>query len=322
MRWAVALLLCVGCRAEVAPAADLGTDFATTVVDFSVDDGLDFGPADLFCSGVVPEICGNGCDDDKNGYTDADDPACTPQLLGTTSAASMLYRLLLQPMAHSLLLDSNMQQASSFAVADRSLAPGVAFIVAESAASAGLIRRLVLTTDGSKGTYTDFVPNFVTRDVCIFNGEVIVVQRAQNSILHRFKSDGMTELTPSLALPALADGNVMATGCTGGDGRLVVAVHDLAGSPTQFLVYTSLTSAPSMRNVPTDLLSVGIDRCLDLAWTPSGFYGLFIAIADIPTNPNNDPGASTGLLYPFALDGAVGPPIDAGVLHGLGTFLP
>ena len=319
----MALLLCVGCRAEVAPQPDLGgSDFAVPLADFAIEDGFDLGPSDLFCSGpVVAEICGNGCDDDKNGYTDGDDPACTPQLLGTPSPASMLYRLLLQPMAHSLLLDANTLQPSSFAVADRSLVPGVAFIVSESAASAGLLRRLVLTTDGSKGTYSDFAPGYVTRDVCIFNGEVIVVQRAQNSILHRFMSDGKTEVG-MVALPALADGNVMATGCTGGDGRLVVAVHDLAGSPTQFLVYDSLSASPSMRNVPTDLLNAGIDRCLDLAWTPSGFYGLFVALTDIPTNPNNDPGASSGLVYPFALDGGVGPPIDAGVLHGLGTFLP
>src|SRR5581483_4853564 len=211
MRWAVALLVCVGCRAEVNPAADLGTDFATQMVDFSVDDGFDFGPADLFCSGVMPEVCGNGCDDDKNGYTDADDPACSPQLLPSVYSASTLplYRMLLQPMAKTLVLDTGLVRSSVFGVADRSLVPGVAFLVDESASSLGLIRRLVLTTDGSMGVATDYNPMFPTRDVCIFNGEVIVVQRAQNSILHRFMSDGKTEIMPSVPLPALGDGNVM-----------------------------------------------------------------------------------------------------------------
>ena len=43
--------------------------------------------ADLGCP-VGPEVCGNGCDDDCNGYTDDDDPACTSQLLVTLALGS------------------------------------------------------------------------------------------------------------------------------------------------------------------------------------------------------------------------------------------
>ena len=36
---------------------------------------------------VGPEVCGNGCDDDRNGYIDDDDPACTTQMLVTLPLA-------------------------------------------------------------------------------------------------------------------------------------------------------------------------------------------------------------------------------------------
>jgi hypothetical protein len=324
MRFAALALFCVACRAQVGDAADFSGDDLTPPSDLaaSPDDAIDLAGVDLWCAGPpVAEICGNGCDDDKNGYTDADDPACTPQLLGTSNLSSLpLYRYFLQPLQLKVL-DGNAVKPGSFAVVDRSLVGGVAFIATE--AAPGNIRRIMLTSDGSKGTFTDYSPGYVTRDVCVFNGELIVVERAQQSVLHRLMADGKTSVmpNPTVALPTfVSDGTVMATACTGGDGRLIVAAHDLVGNPSQFIVYTSLAVAPTLVNMPASLVAAApsIDRCLDLAWAPTGFYGLFVASG----GSLNDPTLNATQILPFALDGAVGPPIDAGTLHGLGSFLP
>jgi hypothetical protein len=325
----------------VTPAPDLGgDDFATPLADFALEDGIfDLSSTDLYCQGPpAPEVCGNGCDDDKNGYSDGDDPACTPQLLASPFSSTEMFplsRLLLQPSPHTLVVDSKLQPSSIFATADRSLAPGVAFLALEGAG--GWIRRLVLTLDGSMGTYTEFSPPYPIRDVCIFNGELIVVQRAANSILHRFMADGKTEIGDGgVPLPPLGDGTVLATGCTGATDRLVVSVHDLAGMPSKLLVFDKSSWVPiDTKNMPSALVAANIDRCVDIAWTSSGFYGLFMDSSTIPTNPNNDPGANASQLYPIVLDGgctdlgceiAAGAPVDAlpdgGKLHSIGTFLP
>ena len=64
--------------------------------------------ADLACCAGGPEVCGNGCDDDRNGYIDDDDPACTTQILVTLSLGTpALWRLILEPTPHVVVLDGN-----------------------------------------------------------------------------------------------------------------------------------------------------------------------------------------------------------------------
>src|SRR5438128_2632015 len=94
-----ALALC-GCKPQVAEQPDSAVhDLAAS--DGSGDDlaAADLTPGDdLSCPMSAVEICGNGCDDDRNGYFDDDDPACTPQLLATWQGGSpTLQRLLLRP---------------------------------------------------------------------------------------------------------------------------------------------------------------------------------------------------------------------------------
>ena len=89
MRAAAAALmsLCAvaGCRATAEGPPDLAADMATGGGDDLA--GEDLATADMDCA-VGPEVCGNGCDDDRNGYTDADDPACTSQMLVTLATAT------------------------------------------------------------------------------------------------------------------------------------------------------------------------------------------------------------------------------------------
>ena len=135
---------------------------------------------DMACA-VGPEQCGNGCDDDRNGYTDADDPACTPQMLvtfGMTSPSPSLWRLILEPTPHVAVLDGN---PVGSAACRRSTAPFRRRCSSRStpAPSAWRSARSTAPRDhdvqraGGMGGWA------TTRDVCIFNGELIVSMRGR-----------------------------------------------------------------------------------------------------------------------------------------------
>ncbi len=308
-----------GCRAQV-DTPDGGADLAGADGgdDLGIDDdgGFDLASSDLACSGPsVPEICNNGCDDDHNGYADADDPACTPQLLvvpGTTTASAPLQRLFLGSTPHLVTLDGNLMADGYFAEYQRAFAP-TAFLTRESSM---VLRTLTLAPGGGTGTFTDYAPTYRGRDVCVFNGELLVVERGPPGVLHRFKPDGTTELG------VVSLGAVLATSCASDGKLLYVAVHDTIGSPSQFLVFdqTLAPVAGSPVAIPGDLLTNGLDRCLDIAFSQTGvFYGLFVASGGV-LNDAALPGASQ--IYPFAFDGGVGAPIDAGLVRAIGEFIP
>jgi hypothetical protein len=312
------LRLCVACGCKAQPNVPQPDDAAPddlAVVDFATDtanDGaVDLGP-DLACP-PGPEICNNGCDDDRNGYTDGDDPACTPQVLATFSAGSAgLQRLLLGSPPSFATLDTNAVLPGSFAHYERSFAPYV-YLVTEG--STRQLRRLSLAGNGGKGSFVDISLAFAARDVCVFNNELILVERIP-ATLHRFMADGMTEIA---TFPIGA--TTFATACASDGDHLYVATHDNIGNPSQFLIldkgYQQVAGSPVA--MPDALVSQGMDRCLDFAWTQraSQFYGLFVASNFAP-----DAQLSADQIYPFAFDGGIGDPIDAGTLHGIGAFLP
>jgi len=319
----VSLLVC-GCRAEVGGPDDLGVDAGDdlTVVDLS-DVDLTGGGDGPGCPIMSAEICKNGCDDDRNGYTDDDDPACTTQLVVTTQTASpSLSRLILDPAPHLAILDTHMVNNGGMAFVDRQLAPATAYVVFTSGMS---IERLVLMMPSMMGTVTNnmTMPAFTTRDVCAFNGDLIVVERGLPSVLHRFKPDGASPInTVSL-------GNVLATSCASDGKLLYVAVHDTTvGNPSTFIAFdTSFAQQGGAIAMPSGIANFGangLDRCIDFAYSPrAGFWGLFVnAAVDYSNQPLNDNVMSSGQLFPFAFDGGSGPPVDAGVYHGVGSFIP
>src|SRR4051812_43819990 len=103
---AMTAAIIAGCRATPeAPQDDMGLDLSAGGDDLAGDD---LAVADLAGCPVGPEVCGNACDDDRNGFTDADDPACTSQMLVTLSMGSpQLWRLILEPKPHVVVLDGN-----------------------------------------------------------------------------------------------------------------------------------------------------------------------------------------------------------------------
>ncbi|HZS35447.1 MAG TPA: hypothetical protein VFF06_01395 [Polyangia bacterium] len=285
---------------DLAPPEDLyGVDF--TVVP------------DLACSAPAgPEICGNGCDDDRNGYVDDDDPACTTQMIVTFAAGSpTLGRVILEPQPRIVVLDGNPVQAGAFGEYRRAFS-SAAFLAVENGTE---VRRIELTDGGGgAGAFTDYHPasGYATRDVCVFNGELIVVERNSSSTLHRLMPDGATEIG---TVPL---GAVLATACASDGNNLYVAVHDALGQ-SSFFVFDKTYTQTATLGMPAALAAAGYLHCLDIAWTKKQgvFYGLFTT----DLNPK-DSVLSADQIFPFAFDGGSGAPLDAGIIHGIGEFVP
>lgn len=305
-----AVLLLGACRASpLVPTGDRG-DMA--VRDFAVDAGAD-AALDASCPAMTREICANGCDDDRNGYTDEDDPACSTQFIPTfNTRARPLYRFLVEP-HRAVVLDGNEVDPSSHALYLARFTPGFAWMVRDSATNK--LFRIALADGGTPGTVTEFdtAPN-QSRDVCIFNGELIVVD-APRGVLVRFRSDGSR----------IADGGValdpFLSACSSDGTYLYVAQHlgrGDAGMPSQFLVLDTQFQQVGVVQLPPDI-AVDFDRCIDFAWSEreKRFYGLFVR----SDGRDNDSLLNAHQIVPFALDGGIGPPIDAGEVHGIGEFI-
>jgi len=311
---AALLLVCAtaGCRATPGVSSDdLAVDMGAGGDDLA---GADFAVADMACP-VGPEVCGNGCDDDRNGYTDADDPACTSQMLVTLSMGTpALWRLVLEPTPHVAVLDGNpISMNGAMATYDASFAPA-AFVAYEGGTK--LLQRVPI----GGGAITEATPAYATRDVCVFNGELIVVeQRSQTlggSRLHRFKPDGSTEIMPPVSVMNLA------TACSSDGQMLYVATHAPPG-PSQIDVFAKSANGPVDSGVviamPDALLNAGYDRIVDLVYVKKG--GLFIGLFAM-SGGATDSTLNGQVMAPFGFDGGVGDFIDGGVWHGVGEFLP
>jgi len=325
---ALAAALALGaCRAQVGVAdggggEDLASDGDGAVVDLAPP--ADLVGADLACTAAAgPEQCNNGCDDDGNGLVDGDDPACTPQLIATLQNGSPTLDRLLLPSGmapFSRALDGNATGPAVFAAHVRSFDPAV-YVVREGGSK--LLRRLTLSPMGT-GTYSDYLLPFAARDVCIFGGDLIVIERGTSfggttypSLIHRFAPDGRTERGTPVSL-----GPTLATACASDGTQLYVSVHDYLGGKSEFRVFNDAYAPVSTLPLPAGLAAwqrtaETLDRCLDFAWTPTGgWYGLFVDAG----GSLNDQALSGDRLFRFDWDGGVPAALDAGLLHGIGDF--
>ncbi len=299
-----------GCRATpVAPPDDMEVDMAAGGDDLG--GGVDAGVGDMACATVGPEVCGNGCDDDRNGYVDDDDPACTTQMLVTLSLGTpALWRLILEPTPHVVALDGNPVD-DAFATYNRAFAPA-AFLAFE-----GGTKELERQPPG--GTATTYATSYGLRDACVFNGELIVLEprnlAAGSGLLHRFAADGMTEL----GTVPVAD---IATACSSDGNLLYVASHPNPGDSV-IHVFAKGASGPvdttMTIGLPLALLDAGYTRLVDLVYVKKShsFIGLFAM-----PGGSADSSLNGDVMAPFDFDGGVGGFIDGGVWHGAGEFIP
>jgi hypothetical protein len=297
-----------GCKAQ-ARSSSGGPDAAAPDLAAVVRaDAADLGPADLAPSCPVgPEICNNECDDDRNGYIDGDDPACTAQMLVTLqTGGTPLYRLILATPPRLATLDATPVQASGLATYKRAFSPA-AFIVYDGATNQLEKRDLM-------GGVVSTNLGYSAHDVCVFGNQLIVVD-AVRSQLHRYQADGKTELMPPItAVPATL------TACASDGNLLYVARHANNTTASEFWVLDqTMKVVASGIPMPAALTAQGYDRCVDLAWTKKDgvLIGLFAK-----SNSLADSMLNGQLMAPFSLDGGLGPAIDAGVYHGAGEFLP
>ncbi|MCA1663232.1 MAG: hypothetical protein LC659_02985, partial [Myxococcales bacterium] len=247
------------------------------------------------------------------GYTDADDPACTSQMLVTLSAGSpALWRLILEPSPHVAVLDGNPITSNGAMATFNALFAPAAFLAFD--AGTKLLESIPIGT----GTGASKATAYSTRDVCVFNGELIVVDpRSGGSFLHRFMPDLATEITPAVSVPNVA------TACSSDGRSLYVVTHPLTG-PSAIDVYAKSANGPvitsTVLTIPDELLNLGYDRIVDLAYVKKS--GLFVALFDSSATSIADSGLDGKVMASMAGDGGLGAIIDGGVWHGVGEFMP
>jgi hypothetical protein len=175
------------------------------------------------------------------------------------------------------------------------------------------------------GTVVMNTIDYFIRDICTFNGELIVVEQhgSVDTTVHRYKADGKTEITPALHVP----GTVNA--CTSDGTSLYLSRWD--GPFTNEIVVASadevkagaLKATPTAVDVPAAIKDncPDCDRLLDLVYVPQRklFLGLFAAGMN---GGVDDVALDSQYVTMFALDGGVTPPLDMGNYHGIGEFNP
>jgi hypothetical protein len=279
---------------------------------------------DMECAVQGPELCNNNCDDDRNGYVDGQDPACTGgQVLVTLAinppmTTTGLFRWLFWPMPNLQILDGNPTGPGAMATYDRKFSSS-AYLALDDGSRA--LKRLTL--DG--GVILSPTPGYAIRDVCIFRNELIVVE--PGGMLHRFKADAVTEL-PS---PVAVNGTLSA--CSS-DGTNLYVSRSIGGGTSEIVIITpdefakGDTSMSTVRALPDSVVNgfccdscVACDRLIDLAYVPQS--GLFVGLfADSVLGTKADDQLDSNVVTMFALDGGVTGPIDFGSYHGVGEFRP
>ena len=320
---AVSLLfaLCLtGCKAQPTEQRDAAVYDLSRSEDFAGVDLTgegDLASSDLRCPIGSAEICGNGCDDDGNGLVDDEDPACAPHVMATWEGGSTtLTHLALVPPYRTFTLDGNSVPPAAHAVYVRAFAPGVAFVAYDGATMQ--LDRITLAPGGAPGSVEHINSSYLTRDVCVFNGELIVVEPGTSLMegkLHRLAADGKTE--NGFVQPVAWPSNMHLSACASDGQHLYVAEH-VGTMPTQFEeLDTSFMPVASPAPIPDQLLNAGLDRCVDFAFARGQLYGLFADSGGLLKDE-----LTPTELHAFTFDGGVGPAIDAGALRGLGEYLP
>lgn len=300
------LLFACGCRAVAGTPDGTGGPDSATLFDASDHADRAFLPdfevaPDLGCPPSATEVCNDGCDNDGNGYADAEDPACAPiALAGQAAGDAVRFAFTPGTLAPFLTL-----APWSGSIAYRRAVSPDAWVTHE-APSMKLER-----VDPKTGMATIVESTYYARDVCFFGGNLIVVQPGVSTgTLHQLKPDG-TELgtaTVAAGVPAA---------CASDGTLLWVPVHT-GMARSQLIGFDAQLKPATMRAIPPSLAE---DRCLDLAFTVAGPYGLFASSGGV-----GDVQLSAPQAYPFALDGGVGAPIPlpdgSPNLHSLGEFAP
>jgi hypothetical protein len=316
----VASLVLAGCKAQPLGVHDGGpADLAVpVVVDFAHPADMTTVSTDMaFCPMGVPEICGNGCDDDLNGYIDGDDPACTTQLLVTMRMGTQpsLSRLVLEPVPKLIALDGNPVPGEAFAVFNHAFSP--AAYVALASSSSVSVRPL-------DGGVADNLIAFNPRDACVFNGELLVVENHFGAPmtfakLHRYPPGGPNATGSNELMPPITAIAPFIDACASDGNVLYVSRHDNSTAAGQFIVIDKTRTVVGAPIALPSGLPAGYNRCLDFAWTKKS--GVFIGLFNKGTTVE-DPTLDGKLMAPFGFDGGLGPGIDGGVWHGIGEFLP
>jgi hypothetical protein len=315
---AVALLslgLLAGCPAQAVPQVDAAVaDDAAAVVDAAPADDVavpddvappDLAPVDACAAEAVETSCGDGCDNDGDGWADADDPDCVTAFLLTREPADGILRWRI---GDSDVVPLHVGTDVQHPALDLAQVGAFGFAVKPGFPPGRGLYRFDPRPDPAPGPENASPIAYQASDVCLLGGVVVVAERAAPKV-HAYAA---TDLATDLG-PVTLSGGTLTRGCAS-DGTAVYVVLAPAAGPDEIVQLSAGLAEIARVPLPSGL-DVQKTRLLDLAYDrrTALFYGLFTTAGE----PN------TAEVTPFAMGGAAGASVVAPfALTNLGTYAP
>ena len=312
------LLACglgAGCPAQAVSQVDAAVPDDVAVVDAPLAEDVappedlaappDLTPTDTCVAEPVETLCGDGCDNDGDGWADADDPDCVTAFLVTREPADGILRWRIgESDVAALHAGTDVQRPAL----DLAQVGAYGFAIKPGFPPGRGLYRFDPLPDPAPGPENASPITYQASDVCLLGGLIIVGERGAATV-HAYAA---TDLAIDLGPVTLA-GGILTRGCAS-DGTDAYVVLAPATGPDEIVRLSSSLAETARLPLPSGL-DAQKTRLLDLAYDrrTALFYGLFVAAGE----PN------TAAVTPFTMGGAVGAPVTAPfALTNLGAYAP
>jgi hypothetical protein len=309
--------LCAGCPAQAvapgdaAPQEDAGQADVQDDVAPPEDAPPDVPEQTDACPAETTELsCGDGCDNDGDGFVDGDDPDCVTAFLVTHEPPDGVLRW---RVGDADVLALHAGGTPGRPIVDGAQLPGSGFAVQRGMAPGRGLYRFDPHPDPAPAPTLLFDVGFQASDVCVFAGHVVVTELGGPRV-HTWDP---AATVPDGGVPAPLKSVTLTRGtlvrACAADATGVYAVVATASGTDDVVRLDADLNEVSWPGLPTGL-AAGQKRLLALAWDrrTAQFYGLFVGAE-----------TNTADVTPFAMGGAVGPPVTAPfALTTLATFAP
>jgi hypothetical protein len=309
-----ALALCAGCPAQAvlqddaAPQEDAGQVDAQDDLLPPEDAPPDVpAPDDACASEGVETACGDGCDNDGDGFADGDDPDCVTAFLVTREPPDGVLRWRVGDADVAALHPGG---TPGRPIVDSAHLP-LGYAVQRGMPPGRGLYRFDPKPDPAPGPELVLDVGFQASDVCVFAGRVVVTELTGPRLHAYHPGDISPDGGTAFASATLTRGTLVRA-CAADATRLYAVVATASGTDDVVELDADLVEV-SWPGLPTGL-AADEKRLLDLAWDrrTGQFYGLFVG-----TETN------TAAVTPFAMGGAAAPAVTAPfALSTLSTFAP
>ena len=307
--------LCAGCPAQAvvqddaAPQQDAGQADVADDVAPPEDAPPDVPEQTDACPTESQELsCGDGCDNDDDGFVDGDDPDCVTAFLVTHEPADGVLRWRVGD-GDTIALHAG--GTAGRPIVDTAQLPGFGFAVQRGMAPGRGLYRFDPHPDPASGPALVFDVGFQASDVCVFANKVVVTELGGPRV-HTYDPAAISLDGGTPAASVTLTRGTLVRACVA-DATALYAVVATASGTDDIVQLDANLNEVAWPGLPSGLAS-GKTRLLDLAWDrrTAQFYGLFVG-AEVNTTD----------VTPFAMGGAAGAPVTAPIgLMTLSTFAP